>query len=73
MPKRKSIKPLTVLDELRALEQTPPKKVNRLIARHLQCEESLKLSSAVAEATRRSLHNTAPAMESPTEILPPLV
>lgn len=65
-------KPASVLEELRALEHTPPKKANRLIARHLQCEESIRLSHAVAEAARRSLAKSASLLTAPTELLPPL-
>lgn len=63
---------LTVLEELRALEQARPHKANRLIERHLKCKESIRLSNDVAEATRRSLNNAAPPLETPTELLPPL-
>jgi hypothetical protein len=72
MRERKREQPLSVLEELRALEHTPPKRANRLIARHLQCKKSLELSKAVAEAARRSSQNPAPALEAPGELLPPL-
>ncbi len=69
---KKRSSPASVLEELRALEHTPPKKANRLIARHLRCEESIRLSHAVAEAARRSMSNSAPTLKAPTELLPPL-
>lgn len=72
MRQKKTSKPPTVLEELRALELKPPKKINRLLAGHLKCEESLRLSEAVSEAARRSKHNSASPLVVPTEILPPL-
>jgi hypothetical protein len=72
MRKRKRELPISVLEELRALEHIPPKTANRLIARHLRGKKSLELSKAVAEAARRSSNNPAPALEAPSELLPPL-
>lgn len=72
MRKGKRKEPISLLEELRALERQPPTKANRLIARHLKCKESIRLSHAVAEATRRSLNHSAPPLEAPTELLPPL-
>jgi macrodomain Ter protein organizer (MatP/YcbG family) len=63
---------ITVLDELRALEHQPTRRANRLIARHLKCHESLKLSQVVAEAARKSLAHTKHLLEAPSEALPPL-
>ena len=62
-----------ILAELRRLECKPPKRVDRLIARHLKCEESQSLAHAVAEAARRSSSDTMPALEAPSELLPPLI
>lgn len=62
----------SVLNELRALEQQPTKRAKRLIARHLKCHESLKLSQAVAEATRKSVTHSKHLLEAPSEVLPPL-
>ena len=39
-----------LLAELRQLECKPPKRADRLVARHLKCEESQSLAHAVAEA-----------------------
>jgi hypothetical protein len=61
------------LAELRALECKPPKRADRLIARHLKCEESQNLAHAVAEAARRSSSGTMPVLEAPSELLPPLI
>ena len=62
-----------LLAELRRLESKPPKRGDRLIARHLKCEESQSLAHAVAEAARRSSSGTMPALETPSELLPPLI
>jgi len=61
-----------LLAELRRLERRPPKRADQLIARHLKCEESQSLAHAVAEAARRSSSGTMPALEAPSELLPPL-
>lgn len=63
---------ITVLDELRSLEHQPTKRANRLIARHLKCHESLKLSQIVAEAARKSATHSKHQLEAPSEALPPL-
>jgi hypothetical protein len=62
-----------LLAELRRLESKPPKRSDRLIARHLKCEESQSLAHAVAEAARRSSSGKMPALEAPSELLPPLI
>jgi hypothetical protein len=62
-----------LLAELRRLESKPPKRADRLIARHLKCEESQSLAHTVAEAARRSSSGTMPALEAPSELLPPLI
>jgi hypothetical protein len=61
------------LTELRRLESKPPKRADRLVARYLKCEESQTLAHAVAEAARRSSSGTMPALEVPSELLPPLI
>ena len=65
--------PTQLLAELRQLECKPPKRADRLIARHLKCEESQSLAHTVAEAARRSSSGTMPALEAPSELLPPLI
>lgn len=62
-----------VLAELHALECKPPKRTDRLIARHLICEGSQRLAHFVAEAARRSSSGTAPVLDAPSELLPPLI
>jgi hypothetical protein len=62
-----------LLAELLRLESKPPKRADRLIARHLKCEESQSLAHAVAEAARRSSSGTMPVLEAPSELLPPLI
>ncbi len=72
MRRREPSPAITVLDELRALERQPTRRANRLIARHLKCHESLKLSLVIAEAARRSLDHSNHLLEPPSEALPPL-
>jgi hypothetical protein len=62
-----------LLAELHRLESKPPKKTDRLIARHLKCEESQSLAHAVAEAARRSSSGAMPVLKAPSELLPPLI
>jgi hypothetical protein len=62
-----------LLEELRRLESKPPKRADRLIARHLKCEESQRLAHAVAEVARRSPSGGMPILEAPSELLPPLI
>jgi hypothetical protein len=62
-----------LLAELRRLESTPPKKADRLIARHLKCEESQSLAHAVAEAARRSSSDAMPVLQPPGDLLAPLI
>ena len=69
---KKRAQTMTVLEELRALERKPPSRANRVLARHLECEESLKLSHAIAEASRRSFDGATKTLDAPTEMLPPL-
>ncbi|GGG86918.1 hypothetical protein GCM10011585_33640 [Edaphobacter dinghuensis] len=73
MPSKKTITPATVLEELRALEGRPAKRGTRLLAKHLQCKESLKLSQAVAEAARKTSTYSTRVIDPPSEMLPPLV
>jgi len=73
MMKRTKADHTHLLAELRRLEIKPPKRADRLVARHLKCEESQSLAHAVAEAARRSLSSTMPALEAPSELLPPLI
>jgi hypothetical protein len=63
----------SLLAVLRKLQSKPPKRADRLIARHLQCEESQSLAHAVADAARRSSSGTMPALVAPSELLPPLI
>jgi hypothetical protein len=62
-----------LLAELRRLESKPPKRTDKLIARHLKCEQSQSLEHAVAEAAKRSSSGTTPVLEAPSELLPPLI
>ena len=62
-----------LLAELRQLESKPPKRADRLVARHLKCEELQSLAHTVAEAARRSSSGAMPVLETPSELLPPLI
>ena len=62
-----------LLAELRLLGCQPPKRADRLVARHLKCEKSQSLAHAVAEAARKSSSGTMPVLEAPGELLPPLI
>ena len=72
MGKKVRTRPMTALEELRALERKPPTRANHLIARHLQCDESLKLSYAVVQAAQNSYRGSSPLLKVPSEFLPPL-
>jgi hypothetical protein len=71
--KRRKADSTQLLAELRALERKPPKRSDRLLARHLKCEESQSLAHAVAEAARRSSSGTKPVLQPPGELLAPLI
>lgn len=73
MPRKKRSKETTVLEELRAMAHKPPKRANRLIMRHLKCEESLMLSHAVTQAAKEPYRRASPRLELPSGFLPPLV
>ena len=62
-----------LLAELRRLECKSPIRADRLVARHLKCEQSQSLAHTVAEAARRSSSGTMPVLEAPSELLPPLI
>jgi len=71
--KKKRADEINLLAELHRLESKPPKRADRLIARHLKCEESQSVAHAVAEAARRSSSGTMPVLDAPSELLPPLI
>ncbi|MBN9615122.1 MAG: hypothetical protein BGO25_10335 [Acidobacteriales bacterium 59-55] len=73
MRKKARTRPKTALEELRALERKPPTRANLLIARHLKCDESLKLSYAVVQAAQDSSRGSRPLLRVPSEFLPPLI
>ena len=64
------------LDELVALlaakAGAPPTEDNKLLVRHLQCEESIHLAGAVREAMSRFSGSDSLVLPPPSEILPPL-
>jgi hypothetical protein len=50
----------------------PPPESSQIIARHLQCKESLQLSHCLAEAVDRYAAADSHPLPAPTELLPPL-
>ena len=51
----------------------PPPETSQMLARHLQCKESLQLSQCVAAAIDRYAAADGHPLPAPTELLPPLV
>ena len=49
-----------------------PPEANQLLARHLQCKESIMLANAIQHALDRFTSNDTPLLEAPSSILPPL-
>jgi len=52
-------------------DETPPEE-DQLLARHLQCKDSVRLANAIQNALARFPGNEAPRLEAPSSILPPL-
>jgi hypothetical protein len=50
----------------------PPPETSRMLARHLQCKESLQLSHCVAQAMDRFTAADSRSLPTPIELLPPL-
>jgi hypothetical protein len=63
-------------DELVALfamkATAPPPEANQLLARHLQCKESIRLAGVVRQAMDRFAGTDSVALAAPSELLPPL-
>lgn len=57
---------------LAAKAAAPPPETSQMLARHLQCKESLQLSQCVAEAMGRYTAADSHPLRAPTELLPPL-
>ncbi len=68
----KKRRPETLLDLLKALENRPPQKANRTIARYLKCKKSQELCAMVTEAVDRSRRGVNRPLEAPSALLPPL-
>jgi hypothetical protein len=64
------------LDELVALfaskATAPPPEANKLLMRHLQCKESIRLAGAVRQAVDRFAGANSVRLSTPSELLPPL-
>jgi hypothetical protein len=63
-------------EELVALFATkasaPPPEANKLLVRHLQCKESIRLAGAVRQAMDRFTDSDSMPLSTPSELLPPL-
>jgi hypothetical protein len=67
---------VTTAEELIALfeskAKTPPPESSRMLARHLQCKESLAVAQSLAEAMDRHSGSESQPLTVPTDLLPPL-
>jgi hypothetical protein len=67
----------TSRDDLLALfaerATAPPPEANQLLARHLQCESSLRLASAVSAALNVYVGSAPVPLSTPPPLLPPLM
>jgi hypothetical protein len=50
----------------------PPPEANKLLVRHLQCKESIRLAGAVRQAMDRFAATDCVPLSTPSELLPPL-
>jgi len=64
--------PETLIALFEARATAPRPESSQMLVRHLQCEESLAVSRAVAEASDRNVGNDSQLLTAPTECLPPL-
>jgi hypothetical protein len=51
----------------------PPPEANQLLARHLQCENSIRLASAVSAALNVYAGSDPVPLSTPSPLLPPLM
>lgn len=67
---------LTTAEELIAMFEAkataPPPESSLILARHLQCKESLAVAKFLSEAMDRYAGNESQPLAVPTELLPPL-
>ena len=49
-----------------------PPEADQLLARHLECKESILLANAIQRALDRFPGNDEPLLEAPSSLLPPL-
>lgn len=67
---------LKTAEDLIALFETaasaPPPEPSRMLARHLQCKESLDLARNLTEAMDRHIGLESQPLAPPTDLLPPL-
>jgi len=55
-----------------AMATAPPPENVALLVRHLKCDESIKLTRAVADAIPQHRERNSQSLPPPTELLPPL-
>ena len=69
---RNGITKAELLELLAAKAAAPPPETSQMLARHLQCKESLQLSHCVEAAIDRYAAADSNHLAAPTELLPPL-
>jgi hypothetical protein len=76
MPAKKMTPPEMTAEDLiemfRAKAAAPPLEASQMLARHLQCRESLQLAHFVIEAMNRYSGTGSEPLAAPSEMLPPL-
>lgn len=76
MPVKKMTPPGMTAEDLigmfRAKAAAPPPEASQMLARHLQCKESLQLSHCITEAMSRYAAAGSQPLAAPAEMLPPL-
>ena len=50
----------------------PPPEANKLLVRHLQCKESIRLAGVVRQAMDQYVGTDSVSLSTPSELLPPL-
>ena len=62
-----------LLGELASLTQKPLTQGEERLRRHLECDKSVKLCSALAEAVQPYRNQSHHVLDAPTELLAPLL
>ena len=76
MPAKKMTPPEMTAEDLiemfRAKAAAPPPEASQMLARHLQCRDSLQLAHCVTEAVNRHVAAGSAPLAAPSELLLPL-